>query len=117
MGLSCSARPRSGSSSVRSSCWDWESPWAHPTPANATLPKSADSPARRRGPVPGMKAATYSRYGAPDMVTVKEVEKPSPKDKEVLIRIHATTVTSGDWRVRSLILPKGFGLLGRLIFG
>jgi len=46
-----------------------------------------------------------------------EVATPVPKDDELLIRICATTVTSGDWRVRSLILPPGFGPLGRLALG
>jgi NADPH:quinone reductase-like Zn-dependent oxidoreductase len=64
-----------------------------------------------------MKAMTYSKYGGPNVVTLAEVPKPSPKPNEVLIRILATTVTSGDWRARSLRMPPGFGLLGRLVFG
>ncbi len=64
-----------------------------------------------------MKAAVYEKYGPPDVVELREVEKPTPEDNEVLIRIHATTVTSGDWRVRSLNLPAGFRLMGRLVFG
>lgn len=64
-----------------------------------------------------MKAMTYHKYGGPDVVTLAEVPKPSPKPNEVLIRILATTVTSGDYRARSLDMPAGFRLLGRLVFG
>lgn len=64
-----------------------------------------------------MKAAIATQYGAPDVVQLQDVEKPTPTANELLIRIHATTVTSGDWRVRSLDVPTGFGLLSRLLFG
>ncbi len=64
-----------------------------------------------------MRAAVYARYGPPGVVEVKEVEKPTIKDDEVLIKIRATTVSSGDWRVRSLDVPFGFRLISRLIFG
>lgn len=64
-----------------------------------------------------MKAITYRQYGGPEVVALADVAMPVPKRNEVLIRIHATTVTAGDHRARSLDLPAGFGLVGRLVFG
>jgi NADPH:quinone reductase-like Zn-dependent oxidoreductase len=64
-----------------------------------------------------MKAIVYTEYGSPDVLRLQEVAKPIPKDSEILIKIHATTVTSGDWRVRSLSVPIGFGIISRLVFG
>ncbi len=47
-----------------------------------------------------MRAAVYRRYGPPDVVRVEDVPKPVPRDDEVLVRVHATTVAAADWRLR-----------------
>jgi len=59
-----------------------------------------------------MKAIVYTKYGSPDVLQLKEVEKPTPKDNEVLIKVHAASINSWDWE-----LLRGKPFVNRLLFG
>ena len=64
-----------------------------------------------------MKAAIQTAYGGPDVVVVSDIARPVPKGDEVLVRIVATTVTSGDARLRAFRVPAAFWLPARLFLG
>ncbi len=65
-----------------------------------------------------MKAVVYTRYGSPDVLQLKEIEKPAPRDNEVLIRVRAAEVTKGDCELRSFNFPvKWFWIPLRVAFG
>jgi NADPH:quinone reductase-like Zn-dependent oxidoreductase len=66
-----------------------------------------------------MRAAVCTRYGPPEVLQLREVDKPVPRDDEVLIQIRATTVTSSDWFIRSALssAPITTQILMRLVMG
>jgi NADPH:quinone reductase-like Zn-dependent oxidoreductase len=64
-----------------------------------------------------MKAVVCEKYGSPDVLELTEVAKPTPRDDEVLIKVHATTVTVADVRVRSFTVPPSFWLPARVSLG
>jgi NADPH:quinone reductase-like Zn-dependent oxidoreductase len=64
-----------------------------------------------------MQACIYEQYGSAEVVTLGEVATPAVKADELLVRVHAASVTTADWRFRAAAFPTGFKLAGRLMLG
>lgn len=64
-----------------------------------------------------MKAVVCTKYGAPEVLQIKDVKKPIPKENELLVKVHATTVSAADYRARSFDVPVSFWLPAKLALG
>lgn len=64
-----------------------------------------------------MRAAVYSHYGPPEVVTVAEVPDPLVGNNDVLVKVRASTISAADRRIRAASFPRGMGVMARLVFG
>ncbi len=64
-----------------------------------------------------MQAAIVTRYGPPDVVQIRQVPAPKARPGQVIVRQRATSVSSGDARIRAANMPPGYGLILRLVLG
>ena len=64
-----------------------------------------------------MRAVIYKKYGSVEVLQIEEIPTPEPAADEILIKIRAASVTTADWRMRSLEMPGAMKILGRLMFG